>query len=260
MFYLIVFILGCCIGSFIGAFSFRYPRGIPISKGRSFCPKCKKKISWYDNIPLLSFILLSGKCRNCKVKISYREPFIELFAGLTFLITSLGINLVSVNLEWSNSLFFLQLPFLFIVESFLITIFVIDLENQIIPDEIVFAGVLFTIIGFLITGRSDIFSYLMSGSLAALSLLVLHLLTKGRGMGLGDVKLALFIGMVIGFSNTIVWFFISFFIGGVFGAILIVLKKAKLKQKLPFAPFLIIGFLVVLFLGVNLKRYVYPWL
>ncbi len=260
MFYVFIFILGACIGSFIGAFSFRYVRGISISKGRSFCPKCKSKISWYDNIPLLSFILLSGKCRNCKSKISYREPLIELGTGLVFLLTSLGINLISSNVEWTNSLFFLQLPFLFVIESFLITIFMIDLENQIIPDEIVFLGIFLTIVGFLITERSDIFSYLMSGFLAALSLLILHLVTRGRGMGLGDVKLALFIGTVIGLTNAIVWLFVSFFVGGVFGAILIVLKKANLKQKLPFAPFLIIGFLVVIFLGVNLRSYVYPWL
>src|SRR5258708_17197299 len=103
---LLLFVLGLIIGSFLGALSYRLPRNMSISKGRSICPNCKHQIAWFDNIPLLSYVILLGKCRNCHKKISWREPAIELATGITF--AFVGLN-----------------PIALIIASILIAIFVI---------------------------------------------------------------------------------------------------------------------------------------
>src|SRR5260221_14472708 len=114
-------ILGLVIGSFLSAFTYRFPRDISTAKGRSKCPRCGSLISWYDNIPLFSFILLSGKCRNCQKPISIRYPIIELTTAVVFVVV--GFNILNL-----------------VLACILISIFVIDFEHQIIPDELIFIG------------------------------------------------------------------------------------------------------------------------
>jgi len=210
-------ILGLIIGSFITALSYRLPRKISNIKGRSFCDNCRKEIKWYDNIPLVSYLLLGGKCRNCKRKISPRYPLIEL-------ITAMGFVLIGVNI------IYLALFCLFEL------IFIIDLEHQIIPDELVFLLlVLLSAAGYLL------YANLFAGFVSATFLMFIHLITKGRGMGLGDVKLAVAGGMLVGLKLVPVWFFVSFAVGAMVGILLLAEKKAGLKSKIAFGPFLIIG-------------------
>ena len=225
-------LLGLIFGSFIGALTFRLPKRISIKKGRSFCPECKLKISWYDNIPLVSYIFLGGKCRNCKKKISLRYPLIEASTAILFGLASLA---------YAHNLVMLLLS-LFII-CLLVSIFVIDFEHQLIPDELVFLGLAAILIYLL--PSSYFYQNLLAGFSAALFLLLVHFLTLGRGMGLGDVKLALFLGAILGLSNLVYFFFASFLTGGLVAFILILTGKAKLKQKIAFGPFLIIGFLIV---------------
>lgn len=228
----LLFFLGLALGSFISAFSFRSPRGISFIKGRSLCPRCKSQIAWYDNIPLLSFLLLSGKCRNCKKKISLRYPLIELATGLGFVLIGLNIYL-----------------FIFLV---LETIFIIDVEHQIIPDELVF---LVFLVALLVPSAYSLFSSLLAGFLCASFLLLIHLATRGRGMGLGDVKFAVAGGLFVGLKLSFVWLLLAFLTGGLVAFILILVKGAKLKDKIAFGPFLVVAIPIAVLFGDRLLVY-----
>ncbi len=212
----LIFIVGLCFGSFLGAFTYRYPRNVSIAKGRSYCDRCGIKLKWFDNIPLISFIVLGGKCRSCGKKVSFRYPIIEVATAFVFL-------LVGPNIPW--------LLLFLILEA----IFIIDLEHQIIPDNLVFLGMSVLI---FIPGLS-IYTSLLSGFAAAAFLLSVSLFTGGRGMGLGDVKLAVLGGMIVGTQFAVIWLFLAFLTGAVVGIILILMKKAHLKDKIAFGPFLI---------------------
>ena len=206
-----LFLLGLIWGSFLSVFSYRYPRQIQFLAGRSFCPKCKSKISWFDNIPLLSYIFLGGKCRRCGKKISLRYPIIELVTGIAF--TLLWPDLTNL-----------------IIFSILFLIFIIDLEHQIIPDSLVFLGLLFSP-----------FANLQAGFLAATFLLLIHLVTRGKGMGLGDVKFAVLGGALTSMKLMPLWLFLSFLTGAAVSIILVLWRKKNLKDKIAFGPFLVIA-------------------
>lgn len=229
MIYVLLFILGLVFGSFVSALSYRFPKKLSFVKGRSICPQCKKQIAWYDNIPLLSFILLGGKCRNCKKAISIRYPLIELTSGI-------GFVLIGINPVWLS---------IFVL---LLTILVIDFENQIIPDEMVFLGIVVLSLYYLVIG-TPLFPGLLAGFWSGLFLLFIHLVTRGKGMGLGDVKLALLGGLVVGTRLTFVWLLSSFLTGGLIAFILILVKGAKLKDRVAFGPFLIIGLAIAKMYG-----------
>lgn len=144
-----------------------------------------------------------------------------------------------------------------VIASILIAIAVIDLEHQIIPDELVWLGLSVLLFWYLIASQS-IFVYFLSGFGAAILLLIVNLVTKGKGMGLGDVKLSILIGSLFDIKTVLVWLLISFVVGAVVGIILIVLRKADLKAKVPFAPFLIAGFFIVAFIGQPLVNLLLP--
>ncbi len=215
---LYLFLVGLCFGSFLGALTYRYLRKETVLKGRSWCDSCGKEIAWYDNIPLFSFLVLGGRCRYCKKKISLRYFLIELFSGIGFVL--IGFNLLHL--------------ILFLI---LFGIFIIDFEHRIIPDAFVFAGMTAAIFNL----QFSIFNNLSAGFISASFLLLIYLLTKGKGMGLGDVKLAVLGGLLTGLKLAPVWLFLAFLTGAVAGIILILSKKANLKDKIAFGPFLIIA-------------------
>ena len=225
-------ILGLVFGSFITALSYRYPRSISIAKGRSSCPKCKNQISWCDNVPLLSYLVLGGRCRYCKKHISIRYPLIELVTGIGFVL--IGLNIF-------------QLIILCILEI----IFIIDWENQIIPDIFIYIGIVVVIFNlkFSIYNQFSIFNLLLAGFTSASFLLLIHLITKGKGMGLGDVKFAVLGGMIVGLPLSPVWLFVAFLTGAIIGIILILGGNAGLKSKIAFGPFLVISIPITLLCG-----------
>ena len=228
MFFILVFALGLIFGSFANVLIWRLPQGKNLG-GRSICPRCKKKILWFDNLPLLSFFLLQGRCRECKEKISLRYPMVELLTGLVFVLLYLKFGLSY------------EFIFFGLTSILLISIFVIDLTNQIIPDELVFFGIILSVLFNLS------FVNLFSGFLAALFLLIIHFVTSGRGMGLGDVKFAVFGGMVVGLNHVFYWLTLAFLTGAIVGCILILGRKAKLKSKIAFGPFLVLALFLVIF-------------
>ncbi|OGM25162.1 hypothetical protein A2627_00125 [Candidatus Woesebacteria bacterium RIFCSPHIGHO2_01_FULL_39_28] len=230
MLWMFLFFLGLIIGSFIGALTYRIPRGKSVVFGRSECPNCHKTISWYDNIPVLSYLILSGRCRNCHKKISLRYPVIELATAAVFVLSYLGhLSILS-----------------YLITPVLIAIFVIDLEHQIIPDSLVF--LLFTIIFIIGYNSYSFYTNLFIGFLSSLLLLSLNLITRGRGMGLGDAKLVIPLTFLLGYPKAFYMFFWAFVIGAMVGIVLIATKKVSFGKPIPFGPFLIIGFFMASFI------------
>ena len=249
--YIIVFIFGLIIGSFLNCLIYRIEEKQSFLKGRSYCPYCKQTLSWMDLIPVLGFIFLKGKCRYCNKKISFQYPLVEIATAFLFILL---LNYGSISV-FSYSLFsILNFLFLILISSFLIIIFIYDLKHFIIPDKIIFPliGITFLYqLSRIWNLESDIFRSWMFLILSAISafffFLFLVLITKGKGMGLGDVKLGFFMGLFLGFPDILVALFLAFTIGAIIGITLILLKKKTLKSEVPFGPFLIIGTFIAFF-------------
>ncbi len=248
---LILIFLGLIVGSFLGVVSYRLSRGKQFLSGRSHCPNCGKTIAWYDNIPILSYLLLHGRCRSCQGRISPRYPAVEaatalLFASSYWVLASCSAS--SPICVWGGLLGQASLPFLLFVFSLVILVFIIDLEKRIIPDELSFLGFGVTSLILLALGERFFLS-IFSGILVSAFLLIIHLVTKGKGMGLGDVKFALFAGVFFGWPMGVVWLFSAFLTGASVAIILILLGKADRRDKIAFGPFLVISFVIVAFWG-----------
>lgn len=247
LFYLFIFLLGLIVGSFLNCVVYRLERGESFLKGRSYCPNCRHQLSWIDLVPLFSFVFLAGKCRYCKKPISGQYPLVELIAGLLFFLAAFSA---------SN---FLILGYWLLVISFLIVIFVFDLKHYIIPDGAVWGATAVALIynlRFLIYNQSSIFEFsILSGLGAAAFFLAIFLVSRGKWMGFGDVKLALLMGLFLGWPNILVALFLAFSIGAIIGICLIIFGKKKFSSEVPFGPFLILGTFLALFFGQNLTNW-----
>lgn len=255
----ILFGFGLIFGSFLTSFTYRFPIGEFLPQGRSYCPRCKRRILWFDNIPLFSYLLLGGKCRSCKKHIALRYPFIELVCGVIFVCIGLYLNgclWIAEVCTWGVW----TLPFWLFVSLILVAILIIDFEHQIIPDELSFLLLTVFLILLICFGNDSIYIHVLSGFSAALFLLTLHLVTFGRGMGLGDVKLALGIGIFLGWPYTLLWLLFSFVFGSVVGVLLLSFKKVRFGKHIAFGPFLIAAFFVVLLWGERLAKIVMPYI
>lgn len=255
-----IFLLGLAFGSFINVVVYRMPKGLTIT-GRSVCPVCKKKIAWYDNIPLFSYILLKGKCRKCGKRISLRYPLVELASGIVLLFVTLMLYNCSFSGNalclWANSISVFSYPLFWIVSVCMLAIFFIDLREMIIPDELVFIPLGLITVLLVALPSPLFFVHLASGFVAGLFLLLINLTTRGKGMGLGDVKLAALVGAILGGLSSVVWLFLSFLTGAVTGIILILVGRARLSQKIAFGPFLILSFFIALIWGDSLFKLIF---
>lgn len=245
---IIVSIYALVFASFLNCLIWRLKSGESLW-GRSLCPQCRKKISWYDNIPLLSFIFLKGQCRHCQKKISWQYPLVEfIFAFLlTFIFFDLAKGLEINELLSFNFLilFFRDFLFLFI----LTIIFVYDYLWQSVPMIIIWPGIILMIVFSYLSG-SSLLSIILASSLTALFFLVQFLITKGRGLGEGDIWLGAFMGArLIHFDLIFLFIFSAYIIGSIISSILLIRGKKKIKSKIPLGPFLVLGALVSLFFG-----------
>lgn len=244
--WIIIIVLGLVFGSFANVCIYRMPRDLSIVKPRSKCPKCDKPISWYDNIPVLSYILLGGKCRNCKNKISIVYPVIEISCALLFALTYYICG---------NE--YILPAFLFLVFCLLV-LTSIDFEFQIIPDELSFS---LMIVGFL-TSFINVFlanslgyrvlesflGFIAGGGFLLLVAIIGKFIFKKDAMGGGDIKLMAGVGTFIGWEKVLFAIFIACFIGSIVGIILILSKKIKKQQPIPFGPYLALGSILTLVL------------
>lgn len=247
----VVFLIGLFTGSFLNVLADRLPREESAIKGRSHCENCKKTLKWFDLIPLLSFLLLRGKCRHCHSTLSFYYPITELTTGILFVITLLFTinNFQSIyNLQFSIPLIY----YLFIISS-LIVVFFADLKYGIIPDKIVFPTILVSFFFFFVQPaifEAGLINHLLSAVGACLFFLALFIGTKGRGMGFGDVKFAFLIGLILGFPKIIVALYVAFLTGALCGIILVLWRRKKIAgTAIPFGPFLVLGTLSALFWG-----------
>ena len=232
---LIVFaaFFGAIVGSFLNALIYRLPRDINIAFPRSSCPECKKLITWYENIPVLSFLFLNGRCSGCGTKISWQYPLVELGCGV------FAALIAPRDLEPSSLINFL---FFFSVFSAFLVHFIVDLKHQILPDSInIYLALLFLLVSFMNYPWTH---WLIGGALGlGFPLLVswVFYLLKGQvGLGGGDIKLYGALGIYLGPIGVMQNIFLSCFLGALVGLVLIGTKVIKRDNPIPFGPFIII--------------------
>lgn len=240
---LVLFLCGLFIGSFLNVLADRLPQGKSIL-GRSHCDNCKKTLTWKDLIPVISFAYLRGKCRYCGASLAYQYPFLEIFTGILFSVTY--IFTINSFATYSQNLVY-GLIFSLIIVSVLIVILFADLRYMIIPDEMIIVGSTASLVWLIFFNRALILEHLLAAVGASLFFLLIYVITKGRGMGFGDVKLALFIGLLLGATATFMAIYVAFLTGAVIGIILILWKKKKMRSAIPFGPFLVFGTFVSYF-------------
>jgi leader peptidase (prepilin peptidase)/N-methyltransferase len=240
--YVFAVVFGLIIGSFLNVVIYRLPRHESLVRPGSHCPGCDVAIRWYDNVPLVSWLLLGGKCRSCKNRISLRYPLVELFTGASF-----GLAGWRFGVSWAALLAW------FIV-AILVCLAFIDIDHMIIPNVIVLPGAAVGLGASIALHPDRWWLYLASAAGAATFCFLLAVLWPGGGMGGGDVTMALFVGGVLGYPAVLVGFFLAFLLGTLVGLyILIVLKKSR-KTRVPFGPFLSLGTYVALFAGEQIVR------
>ena len=258
------FIFGIIIGSFLNVVSLRHNTGRSI-KGRSICFLCGRKLKWFDLVPIFSFLFFSGRCRLCKSKISWQYIFVELSTGFVFLGIFLKFFFI---LNYSLSYMIISAIYFMIIFSLLIIIFIYDLKHKIIPNRFVYAFILFSFFTLFFNLNTfqliiPTISHLAAGPVFFLFFFFLWLISGGRWIGLGDGKLAVGIGWILGLSAGFSAITLSFWIGALFGTGLALIsslylqkKRFTIKSEIPFAPFLIIGFIIVFFFNVNIFNFI----
>ncbi|MCL5432084.1 MAG: prepilin peptidase [Patescibacteria group bacterium] len=212
-----LFFLGLIIGSFLNVLIYRLntPKAPKWWQGRSFCPRCRHQLSWTDNVPLLSFLLLKGNCRYCHKKISWQYPVVELVTAASFAV--IGFQ-----------------PALLGLAAVFIVIFFSDLIYGLIPMEMIVMGSFLALILNLVPN-------LLTGILSGLIFWFIVRITRGKGMGEGDIYLAFLIGWVMGWPQTLIAFWIAFVLGGAWALALLVLKKVRFSDTIALGPFLVAG-------------------
>jgi len=240
---IIIFILGLLIGSFLNVCTYRIPRGESIAFPPSHCPNCNTKIRPYDLIPVLSYILLRGKCRNCKTKISIKYPILEFFIGLMFLLI---YNVYGLSFNFIKFTVF---------TSFIVIIGVIDYNSKEVYSITTYGGSLLGLVFLIIKyfKGENILTYLygaaIGGGVIYLIILIGQVIYKQEAMGFGDLEICVLSGLFLGFSNTVLMLLISFVLGGALGSILLVTKLKERKDEIAFGPYLSIAAVIAMLYG-----------
>jgi leader peptidase (prepilin peptidase)/N-methyltransferase len=236
------FLFGAVFGSFMNVVIYRLPRSLSIVKPRSFCPKCKKPIPGYENIPIVSFILLRGRCTRCRMPISWQYPAVEALTGIIFLFLFLRYGLT------------FDLLFSLLFFCGLIMISGIDLTHQLIPDAISMPGIVLGIIYQLI--KHNLILGLIGAAFGGGLILLIRVLGgwayKKEVMGMGDVYLTAMIGAFVGFPNVILAIFIAAVFGAVIGIIYLSVTRKQRETPIPFGPFLSLGGAAVIVTRIDL--------
>ena len=231
-------IIGLCIGSFLNVCIYRIPREESISFPPSHCTNCEHRLQWYELIPVFSYIFLKGKCKNCKEKISIQYPLIELTNAVLY---------VLVFLKYQYSLD--TIKFMVLV-SFLIVIGVIDLKTKFVYNStMILMGIVAVI--FLITDYAKLKSFPMDNILGGiLGLVIIGLIVFiTRGMGEGDIEIAAISGLFLGLKGEVFMLFFAVILGGIAGAIILIVKRKSGKTEMPFGPFLATAAIIAIFYG-----------
>jgi leader peptidase (prepilin peptidase)/N-methyltransferase len=244
---LFAFIFGAVVGSFLNVCIYRIPSNTSIVKPLSQCPHCHHPIRFYDNIPMISFIFLRAKCRDCGEKISWRYPMIELITAIFALLLFMKFGLTLIFLVF------------FIFTAVLITITFIDLDHQIIPDVLSLPGIpLFFLAAIFIVKvpwSEALIGLLIGGGVLFLIAFVYEFITKREGMGGGDIKLLAMIGGFFGWKSLIFILLFSSFAGALVGGAAMIINKQDMKYAVPFGPFLSAAAVAYIFWGDAFMRF-----
>jgi leader peptidase (prepilin peptidase)/N-methyltransferase len=238
---LIAGLFGALIGSFLNVCIYRLPRRESIAWPGSHCPRCSHPIAWYDNIPILSYLALAGRCRHCTVSISFRYPLVEILnaAGYVSLLWFFGRSWVAVAYG--------------LLYSALLVVAGTDLSHKIIPNAVTLPGIVLGLVcattilplGFL----NSLLGILIGGGILWLLAWVSPYLFGKEGMGGGDIKLLAMIGAFLGWKPALMTIMVGSFLGSLVGVTLIAVQVIKREDYIPFGPFLVCGALVALFFG-----------
>lgn len=260
-----LFIFGLLVGSFLNVVLFRFGTGEGVVSGRSRCNACKETIAWYDNIPLVSFVALRGKCRKCGAGISWQYPAVELATALLFAFAGKEFYVPgSVDAA-------LQTTFALGLIGALLVIFVYDLSHMEIPVSALGFGILWTVFSlfslwYLALPReafldSRLFSGLVGGAIAFLLFYALVFFSKETWMGEGDAWLALLLGLVVGWQLLLPALTLAFGSGAIVGIALVAMRKKGMQSRIPFGPFLAASVLFMLFFGRMVEgKYFFFWM
>lgn len=266
--FIIFFILGLIIGSFLNVVIFRLNTRESFFEsigGRSACMSCRNQLSWYELIPVFSFLGLKGRCKNCKTKISLQYPLVEFITGLIFSLLFWKLSTAGGSIFGGQDILFFTITYVYyaVMFSLLLVIAVYDLKHKIIPDVLCFAFGILAFVGMFFFSNYGFYPHIpnilefLSGLFIASPFAFFWLISSGRWMGLGDAKLALGIGWLLGLIGALSGLVIAFWSGAIVGITLVIISKVNrkngmgMKSEIPFAPFLVFGALLVFIFGFN---------
>jgi leader peptidase (prepilin peptidase) / N-methyltransferase len=233
---LYILLVGLLLGSFFNVVGLRIPKGESIVKPRSHCPSCKRKLTAWELIPVVSYVIQGGKCRGCGIKISPVYPLIELATAILFTISPLLVG-------WSK-----ELVVSWTLISLLVIIVISDIHYMIIPDKVLLFFAVIFIMERIFIPLTPWWDSLVGAMIGFLLLLLIAFLSKG-GMGGGDIKLFALLGFVLGWEMVVLTFFLSTLYGTVFGLIGVAIGKVRRGEPMPFGPYIALGTLTVYFFG-----------
>ncbi len=246
-----IVIFGLIIGSFLNVVIIRLPQKISLYKPGSYCPKCKTPIKFYHNIPVISYLLLMGKCKSCKAKISLQYPLVEITTALSFLLIYDFWRYYPVQGIFTG---------LFI--AIIIVLGLIDLKHMILPDELTLGGtIIFLTYSFFnpINYPTPLDSFI-SGFGAALVFTIIYFyylkVRQLEGLGFGDVKMMLLLGAFLGIQKLVITILLASFSGLIVGLYFVIFKKKNLKFALPFGTFLSLGSIIAVFWGIPILNWI----
>ncbi|MBL7054005.1 prepilin peptidase [Patescibacteria group bacterium] len=265
-FFLIIFFVGLSFGSFLNSLIYRLKEHKTIL-GRSYCPHCKQKIVWYDNIPVFSYLLLNAKCRNCKQKISLQYLLVELTMGIFFVLSFLWVNssmsVISYQLSATGvghyTPFILSVIKYWVIFFVFTFIFVYDAKYSMVDSRVVLSASLL-VFGLAIFESflkenssivlSDLFQIFLAMIIGVGFFAIQYVITKGKAIGMGDLQIGLFMGAsLVSWQFVLVAILLSYIIGAIISLGLILFKQKTIKDKIPLGPFLSIGSVVTIFYG-----------
>lgn len=256
-----IFLFGLSLGSFLNCVIYRLRQNKSPLYGRSFCPNCRHQLSWFDLIPVFSFIFLKQKCRYCRQKISWQYPLVELSTAVLVIIIYLKLNWQLPSANFQHLISFLILT---VFTCFLIVIFIYDFKYYLIPDKISAPGFIIVfilqIINFLFSNQNkNIYQFLLylllAGLLGGTFFLIQFIISRGRWIGGGDIRLGLLMGLMLSWPNILVGLFLAYTIGSFITLPLVVLGRKKLKSEIPFGVFLTIGAYIALLWGDEIIKW-----
>ncbi len=244
-----LFLLGLAAGSFINVVALRYKAGgklvtPDIAAGRSRCPYCRTELHWYELVPLLSFFIQLGRCRHCHRKISWQYPIVEFVSGLIFVFVPV---------------YFHPAPIWVLAALTLLLITLIDLRLSVIPDQLNLFIALLGLALVIAMGNYGAWSEHLIGAGAAAAIFgLIIILSRGQGMGVGDLKLGAALGFLFGWPEIALIIMAAFALGGIWAGFLLLAGKKTLKEAIPFGPFIALAAILVLFLGNYILDKYYP--